>query len=79
MNAKVSVFFICVEAVIYLSLNNLDNSTLKINETICPQNHYETHSFKNHTIQAPRKMCGFVLVMLFSFTDITMKHKMTEK
>ena len=35
------------------------DSPLKINETIGRQNHYETHSFKNHTIQAPRKMCGF--------------------
>ena len=31
----------------------------KINETIDRQNHYETHTFKNHTIQAPRKMCGY--------------------
>ena len=38
--------------------NNFD-SPLKINETIGCQNHYETHSFKNHTSQAPMKLCGF--------------------
>ena len=31
------------------------DSPLKINETFGSQNHYETYSFKNHTIQAPMK------------------------
>ena len=38
--------------------NNFD-SPLKINETFGRQNHYETHSIKIHTIQAPMKMRGF--------------------
>ena len=65
MNAKMSVFFICVEAIIYLVLNNLRNCTFKVNETIARQNHYETHSFKNYTIQAPRKMCGFKNILFY--------------
>ena len=35
----------------------------KINETIGRQNHYETYSFKNHEIQASRKMCGFKKIL----------------
>ena len=31
MNAKISVFLICVEAIIYLLLNNLHDCTFKLN------------------------------------------------
>ena len=36
---------------------------LKINETFGSQTHYETYSFKNHTIQAPMKMYGFQSIL----------------
>ena len=65
MNAKTSVFFICVEAIIYLLLNNLRNCTFKVSETIGRQNHYETNSFKNHTIQDPMKICSFKNILFY--------------
>ena len=64
---------------IFSRYNDFD-SPLKINETIVRQNPYETRSVKNDKVQAPGKMCNVkILAMLFSFTDITRKHKMTEK
>ena len=43
---------------IQFSCYNDFDSPLKINETFGSQNHYETYSFKNHTIEAAMKMCG---------------------
>ena len=37
--------------------NDFD-SLLKLRK-LGSQNHYETYNFKNRTIQAPMKMCGF--------------------
>ena len=48
----------------HFSCYNSFDTPLKINGTFGRQIHYETHSIKIHTIQAPMKLCDFKNILL---------------